>query len=200
MSLMDTITARTSIRKFRPDEVDPALIRDILEAAIRAPSAKNFQPWHFVVVSGAKKQEMVQTFTQVLEEAARNPDPTAPNAKQMLAAAQYTAKLMGEAPVTIFVLNTMIPADHLVQSGMEQRMMLSLVQSVSAAIENMLLRITDLGLGAFWNCDVFFAYDALVKWLDTPHQLIAAVTLGHPAEQPQPRPRKPLDDVVTWLQ
>ncbi|MFZ1681095.1 MAG: nitroreductase [Rhizobiaceae bacterium] len=52
----DAIAARRSIRAFRPDPVDPAIIRRILEVAARAPSGTNMQPWRAYVVTGAAKQ------------------------------------------------------------------------------------------------------------------------------------------------
>ena len=47
---LDFIFNRHSIRKFTPELVSDALIRDLLEAAMAAPSATNMQSWHFVVV------------------------------------------------------------------------------------------------------------------------------------------------------
>jgi len=39
------------------------------------------------------------------------------------------------------------------------------IQSVGAAIQNMLLAAVDLGLGSLWICDVFFGYEELCAWL-----------------------------------
>ncbi len=50
---VDALTAirtRRSIRAFTPEPVDPALVREIIAAATSAPSARNEQPWHFVVL------------------------------------------------------------------------------------------------------------------------------------------------------
>jgi nitroreductase len=52
MDLLDAITARKSIRAFRPDPVPQSVLQELLEAAIRAPSSMNTQPWEFFVVSG----------------------------------------------------------------------------------------------------------------------------------------------------
>jgi nitroreductase len=52
MDLLDAITARKSIRAFRPDPVPQSVLRALLEAAIRAPSSMNTQPWEFFVVGG----------------------------------------------------------------------------------------------------------------------------------------------------
>ncbi len=47
------VRGRRSIRGFLPKPVPKALIREILELAMRAPSSMNTQPWHFYVVTGA---------------------------------------------------------------------------------------------------------------------------------------------------
>ena len=47
---LDFIFKRRSIRKFTSEPVSDEQIRDLLEAAMAAPSAINMQPWHFIVV------------------------------------------------------------------------------------------------------------------------------------------------------
>ncbi|MEE3495655.1 MAG: nitroreductase family protein, partial [Butyrivibrio sp.] len=54
---MKEIAARHSIRKYKAEAVNRDDIKKILEAGILAPSAKNRQPWKFIVVEGDKKAE-----------------------------------------------------------------------------------------------------------------------------------------------
>jgi len=53
MEFDDVIRSRRSIRGFLDTPVPRALIEEILELAMRAPSSMNTQPWHFHVVAGA---------------------------------------------------------------------------------------------------------------------------------------------------
>ncbi len=48
---IETILARRSVREYRPEPLPAADLQTILEAGRQAPSAKNLQPWHFVVVT-----------------------------------------------------------------------------------------------------------------------------------------------------
>jgi len=48
-------------------------------------------------------------------------------------------------------------------------------------------------------CDVWSAYQQLEEWLGESGQLVAAVALGYPDEQPAARPRRPLSEVVHWF-
>jgi nitroreductase len=49
----DVVLGRRSIRGYKPDPVPKALIREVIEMAMRAPSSLNTQPWNFYVVAGA---------------------------------------------------------------------------------------------------------------------------------------------------
>jgi len=47
--MLNAIRERRSIRQYKPDPLTPGQINTLLEAAMMAPSARNGQPWHFVV-------------------------------------------------------------------------------------------------------------------------------------------------------
>ncbi|CAN5381600.1 nitroreductase [soil metagenome] len=51
-SFDEVVLGRRSIRGFKPDPVPRALIREVIELALRAPSSLNTQPWNFIVVAG----------------------------------------------------------------------------------------------------------------------------------------------------
>ncbi|MFZ2630932.1 MAG: nitroreductase [Desulfosalsimonadaceae bacterium] len=52
MEIIEAIKTRKSIRGFLPDPVEKSIIREIIDIAVRAPSAMNTQPWEFFVVTG----------------------------------------------------------------------------------------------------------------------------------------------------
>ncbi len=58
MEVQDAITSRRTVRSFKPDPVPDHVIGKILEAARLAPSSRNLQPWHFIVI---KDRQMLQT-------------------------------------------------------------------------------------------------------------------------------------------
>lgn len=62
----------------------------------------------------------------------------------------------------------------------------------------MLLAAQELGIGTLWIANTCFAYQELVSYLQTQHQLVGAVALGYPDETPPQRPRKPLEDIVEY--
>ena len=58
MNVSEALASRRSVRGFRDTPIDPAVIRRIVEAAARAPSGGNVQPWHIDVVGGARLAEL----------------------------------------------------------------------------------------------------------------------------------------------
>jgi nitroreductase len=62
METLQAILTRRSIRKFTGKEVSEEQITKLLEAAMYAPSARNMQPWHFVV---ANKKEIVEKLPHI---------------------------------------------------------------------------------------------------------------------------------------
>ena len=52
MNVIEAIYQRKSVRGYKPDPVSKEVLTRVLEAACRAPSAMNTQPWEFIVVTG----------------------------------------------------------------------------------------------------------------------------------------------------
>lgn len=110
-----------------------------------------------------------------------------------LGSSENTARAMEQAPVTIFVFNGESVHYAVTDWGVPD------LQSLGAAVQNMCLAATDLGLGSLWICDVFYADRELREWLGREDKMVCAVSLGYPAEQPEARPRRPWQEVTTWL-
>jgi nitroreductase len=190
VNTLEAIAARRSVRKFKDTPVPDDLVKAILQAAIQAPSGKNRQPWRFVVVREDKRDEMVRIMREgidYVESLGHEPG-----------SSRWTAAIMEHAPVTLFVFND--AQEHTPGKLMwDEPGDVVDVQSIGAAIQNMLLAAQELGLGTLWICDVFYAYSELIDWLGETRQMIAAVSVGYPDESPAARPRKAFDDVVRWL-
>jgi nitroreductase len=197
METLSNIAGRRSIRKFKTTEIPQETITKILEAATQAPSAKNRQPWRFVIVTDKEKADMLAAMKAGIDKE-KSQQGLLPNYLAHIAGARYTLKIMKQAPVTIFVLNT---EPHYLWDAatIEEKLSETAnIQSIGAAIQNMLLAARDFGVGSLWICDIFFAYRELAAWLDTKEQIVAAVSLGYPDENPMPRPRKELSALIEW--
>ena len=78
MEIREAIYRRQSIRAFTPEPVPKKTLLQLLDAAVQAPSARNLQPWHFIVVTGKARERLVQRLTsRYAEELAQGLQPPA---------------------------------------------------------------------------------------------------------------------------
>jgi nitroreductase len=192
METFDTISKRQSIRKFKEDPIPQDILNQILKAATLAPSGKNKQPWKFYVVRGEKRAEMIAEMQKGMDRLTAQGVNTG--------SARYTIRVLAQAPVTVVVFNPFSRHPLLPRNTLEVYGEMVDLQSVGAAIQNMLLAATDLGVGSLWICDVYFGYEEICAWLGEKGEMIAAVALGYADHSPRLRPRKPLDEVTVYVE
>jgi nitroreductase len=110
--------------------------------------------------------------------------------RQKLAVAARDQKFVGQAPVVIAACGT---SDLVMTCGQPAYPI-----DVAIALDHMTLAAASLGLGTCW-IGAFYE-DKVKEILGVPPEIrvVALLPLGYPAEQPAPRPRKNLDDIVAW--
>ena len=152
---MDTIEAilnRRSIRKYTNQKISEDKIERILKAAMYAPSAMNYQPWHFIVID---KREAIDQIFNINQHA------------EMVKEAQLLIIVCGDLKLEMNI-------DYL-------------VQDCSAATQNALLAIHDLGLGAVWVSSYpnKETVEGIRKYYGLPENIVpvSIISLGYPAEQ-----------------
>lgn len=187
MELLDSIKNRRSIRCFSDAPVPQEIVRELLSAAIEAPSPKNAQPWHFVVFSGSKQKELMGEIKQIVDAELDH--------GRILPCIKSSVLAMETAPLTILVFNRATQRYAKEPFPIIARSID--VQSIGACIQNLLLAACEKGLGTLWVCDLLDVQPVL-KNLESDEELVAAIALGYPAIAPHRPRRLPLDDVVTW--
>lgn len=194
--LLDIIKNRRSIKEFSPREVPRDVIFRILEAARWAPSAHNAQPWRFIIIMGRSlKRKLAETMAdEWIKDMIKEGVP--PETRESLAEAsieQFT-----HAPVLIIACVTMKDMDKYPDKRRRKCEHIMAVQSLAAAIQNMLLAAYSGGLGACWFCAPLFCQDLVRKVLKIPNDVEpqALITLGYPSEMPTPPPRKPIEEIA----
>jgi nitroreductase len=72
------------------------------------------------------------------------------------------------------------------------------VVDTSIALQNMVIEAWTLGIGSCWIGD--FKEDNVKQLLEIPDRwkVVALVSFGYPAEQPQPRKKKPIEELVSY--
>ena len=194
--VLAAIARRRSVRRFEDRDVDDGLIRLLLEAANSAPSAHNQQSWRFIIVRGERKAKLVEL---VAARAANIPRP----ASVLLRMASRT---IATAPVVIAIANSGELIRHgeelfnLHTGGVHDFFRIMEIQSSAAAVENLLLAATSLGLATVWLGILFLIKDDVLALLEEPRgEFMAVVPVGYPSG-PTPAPRKrPLTTVIKKL-
>lgn len=167
---------RRDVRRFRPDPVEPGLVRDLLGLATLAPSVGNSQPWRFVLVSGpARRAAVAADFERCNADALRRY--AGPRA------ATYAGlKLEGlrEAPVHIAAFCDERTGDG---HGLGRATMPETLRySVVAAVHTFWLAARAHGLGVGWVS--ILAPDRVNAALEVPAawSLVAYLCVGYPRE------------------
>lgn len=192
-----SIYERRSIRKFKEKEVSVDLINQIMDAGRVAPSAKNRQPWKYIVFGNEHKQELLNVMEEGLQREEKGITDL-PESGNGIPDARNTLRIMKEAPIIIMVLNTNGKSPFLSVDTDDRITEICDTLSIGASIENMLLTAEEMGLGTLWIANTCFAYKELVSYLDTEAQLVGAIALGYANESPAQRPRKKLDEIVEY--
>lgn len=211
MANLDFIYKRKSIRKFKDDSIPKEHILALLDAATHAPSPKNQQNWHFVVL---QNRELIENLSKIVSDshlAIANMARTEEEKTQYMRLLKYYT-LFQHAPVVIIVYGNdydMIEYDILKENGASDERLAeitapqSAAQGIGAAVENFLLAATEMGYGACYMTGPTHAKNAIEELISFDKQgyhLMSLIALGVPEEQTPPPPkRKPLQDVVTFI-
>ncbi|MCX6012292.1 MAG: nitroreductase family protein [Chloroflexi bacterium] len=183
MDLMQAITERRSIRKYKPDKISDADLNKILEAARHAPSWANSQSWRFVVVTDPSiKEKLSRTVLSRMPGKENGAAPAIRNAPVVIVACAELKKsgYYGDIPSTDKGDWCMF--------------------DVALAMQNLTLAAYALGLGTV-HVGLFEAKKvAAIINVPEGYAAIELMPVGYPDEKPEPRPRKALEEIVYYEQ
>ena len=176
-------------RALRPDPVPEALIEKILTAGTHSPSAKNTQPWHFIVVQDADVIQQIAAGAHAAWEAFARDTTGDQTTRLFKDVDRWATGGLAQAPVIIVLCGDarLLPAE---QMG----------SSIYPAAQNMLLAAAALGLGSLMSSLPIFAPDgAFAKTLELPDYMVPLATLpiGYPARKLGPPRRRPIRDLAS---
>jgi len=194
--VLKVIEDRRSIRVFDDRNISESDIQTVLQAANQAPSAHNQQSWRFAVVSGIKKQNLASL---VSKKAGEFP-------KTSAALLRMSARSISKAPVVVGVINTGEMVRHVTglfsldTDDARDFFRTMEIQSSAAAVENLLLAATSLGISSVWLGVLFMIKDDVLNLLEEPGgEFMAIVALGYNEKTRMPPPKKPLETKVHYL-
>jgi nitroreductase len=185
MEIMEAIHTRRAVRQFTPEPVDDTTLRQLIDAAIQAPSAVNEQPWAFFIVQRKA----------LLERISREAKAHMLRASPAGLVSHHFQELLSDQNFDIFyAAPTLVVIAAVAESPWA-------VADCALAAENLMLAAGALGLGSCW---IGFAQG----WLATAdgkaalgmppgYVPIAPIIVGHPKSMPPPVPRK--EPELHWI-
>jgi coenzyme F420-0:L-glutamate ligase / coenzyme F420-1:gamma-L-glutamate ligase len=190
---------RRSVRQFQPRAVPRELIEDVLEAARWAPSPHGAQPWRFVVISRPSARE--QLAAAMAAEWQRNLEMDGESPEVVALRLEKSRQRILQAPALIMPCLYLMDLDRYPDPRRQEAETTMAVQSLGAAIQNMLLAAYSRGLDTGWMCAPLFCPDVVREALGLDAQLIphALIPLGYAARDPVRRPHRPVADLAIHL-
>lgn len=193
------VRGRRSVRAFESRPVPRAIVEEAIAAAVWAPSPHGRQPWRFVVVESQERRDaladaMAETWRTQLRLDGQ--DETIVEARL-----QRSRDRLQRAPVLIIPCLYLEGLDTYPDADRQLAEKTMAVQSLGAAVQNLLLSLYAAGVDGGWMCAPLFCPDVVQAALGLdatldPHALIA---VGYAASDPVRRPRLPLDNlIVDW--
>lgn len=185
METLKSIEERRSIRGYTKEKVSRKIVEDILNCGRLAPSAKNRQPWYFVIVENNIKDKIAD---MMIDYTINNDDTIERKNLGCASSVNPTANIIKQAPILVLIFRekneNWIVGDNL---------------SIGACVENMCLRANDLGIGSLWIRDTVYVADEVARMLGHKDmELNCALALGYASQSPKQRPRKELKDIMEW--
>ena len=185
MELREAVYGRRAVRAYESGPVDDELLRQLIDAAIQAPSAVNQQPWSFTVVRNQALLDRISRESKAYMLGTLASDPTGDRFRELLSDPNF--QIFYHAPALILI------------SAVSESSWA--VEDCSLAAENLMLSAYAAGLGTCW---IGFAQ----RWLATPegkaaigippaYLPVAPIIVGRPKAGPATVPRK--EPEIRWL-
>lgn len=198
MELSEAISKRTSVRFYDEREVDDKILKELIKAAIRAPNASGLENWLFVIYRSEEAREKIHELIKQghIEYSKERGLPEEKMEKLMKRFEQG----MYKAPIYLGVfINKNVKA--LRDERYNDLEFYWALESAAMAIENLMLKAVELGLGTCYIGVACFEHIEKelkrMAGLGEEYCLTGLISVGYPQEESKPRKRKKSAEEVT---
>jgi coenzyme F420-0:L-glutamate ligase / coenzyme F420-1:gamma-L-glutamate ligase len=193
----DVPLARRTIRAFTREPVDAAAVRRAVATALTAPAPHHSQPWRFVLLeSAAGRTALLDAMAGAWIADLRRDGFTEDQITRRL----RRGEPLRQAPLIVVPCLVTDAAHDYPDERRSAAEAAMFTVSMGAAVQNLLIALAVEGLGSAWISSTLFCQDVAARAMDLPGgwRPMGAIAVGHPAEDPRPRPpRDPGDFLLT---
>jgi len=191
MTVDAALAGRRSVRRLDSRPVERALVEEVIATACLAPAPHHSRPWRFVILSAEARERLSEAMGERWRQDLERDSVAEERIRRLL---DRSRARLAAAPVLIlagFAGEARRPWPDERRQRAEDTMF---VQSVGAAVENLMLAAHARGLGSYWLSAPLFCPEAVCRALELPSdfQPQALVALGYPQEGLRLPPRPPL--------
>jgi nitroreductase len=197
IGFFEVINSQTGVTRYKPDPVPVDAIETILDAATKAPSGANLQPWEFIVITDPDMIRQVgELYRETwLDHMGREPEPDEGSVK---GSARYLAHHMSEVPAMILIC-----IDHTRGYGYKPGNPIVRDRhgaSIWPAVQNLFLAARAVGLGTRLTRVHMHREAELKAMLKIPDQVetVCLTPLGYPAQPFRPPRRRPASEFTSY--
>lgn len=210
--LKKVFATRRSVRSWKDTPVPEEVLLKAIEAATLCPNSGGKQPYKCYVITNPEKiaaiGQAVQEVSDYLAVLCQT-ETDAEAVEKWRANSSFFVKAPALIAVSAFIYQSV--ADKLQASNMDDQRVVEInrgrqisasrIQTVGAFVDHLLLAFHTLGLGAVWMSGPTQAKAAVetIIGMSADEDFVTLVPVGYPDEQPVPRPRKSLDELVTFI-
>jgi nitroreductase len=209
MEFKQVAEKRSSVRNFTDEKIPIETLKEMVRIAAMAPCISGKETWKFIAITNKelikklsdavkiKYEEILpkndERVTESIKHAVEMFSSVFVKAHAVIAvlAEPYTAiidKVLSETSFTHEEINKMRNHPD--------------IQTIGAAIQNLLLSAVDMGYGACWLTGPMVAKEELSNLIGVkePYSLIAFVAVGKPDKEVTPRIKKPVDEIFEVIE
>ncbi|MFJ7420207.1 coenzyme F420-0:L-glutamate ligase [Streptomyces uncialis] len=194
-AVREAVTQRRTIRAFTDEPVDPGAVRRAVAAAVTAPAPHHTTPWRFVLLeSAASRTALLDAMRDAwIADLRADGKPEESIAKRV-----RRGDVLRNAPCLVVPCLVTDGAHHYGHARRDAAEREMFVVAMGAGVQNLLVALAGERLGSAWVSSTMFCREVVREVLGLPADWdpMGAVAVGHPAEEPRPRPAREADAFI----
>ena len=191
MELKECINIRHSSRSYKKLKVKKSDLLDIVECARLAPSAANRQNWYFIVLQNDAKNKIASLMEDYLKKINK-----IIKSKEHATLEYNPSESVIESIKVIKQVSTLI----LVFRKKDDTWFEGDYLSIGCAVEHMVLRATDLGLGSLWLRDVIYLRTEITKLFNLNNmELVTGLAIGYSSADSYRAKKKNIEEIMRFI-